>query len=238
MALEKDIPALAGSLIPAILLLAFVYSQDRRRRHALRWVVLTFSAGMCSAAAAFFVFELLEVSPVYRPLIRGAPASDLAHAAFALGLVGPIEEFLKLLAVVVTAWRLDSRKVPSDGIRYGTAAALGFAAAENWYAMWATGGLDLGRAALVPFVHMLFAAFWGWGLGACLKGRGFWPLWTGLALASVYHGLFDYLEYMGGMWHFLTLPIVALMWVFMTTMLRRFVSEPQKPDSGPGCALP
>jgi len=227
MDIESTALSILGSLIPSILLLAFIYGQDRRRREQLRFVVLTFAAGMFTAVIAFFVFEALDVMPVYRAAMSGMPGDDLAQAAFMLGVVGPAEESLKLCAVVLTASRLGRIRKPSDGILYSTAAALGFATSENWYAMWATGGLDLGRAAIVPFVHMLFSAFSGWGLGRSLLGRRpTWPVYLGLTMAAVYHGLYNYVEYKGGIWHFVTLPMVAILWVFMTRSLRTFVKMP------------
>jgi hypothetical protein len=44
----------------------------------------------------------------------------------------------------------------------------------------------------------------------------------GAVLAAAYHGLYDVLEYRGGPWHFATLPVVALMWYFLTASLARF----------------
>ncbi|MBL6974759.1 MAG: PrsW family intramembrane metalloprotease [Deltaproteobacteria bacterium] len=221
--------SIVGSLLPSLLLLAYIHSQDRRKKEQLRYLALTFAAGMFSAVVAFFLFELLEMMTVYRTIFLGSGEDDLAKAAFAMGVVGPAEECLKLAAVVLTASRLGALDEPADGIIYSTAAALGFASSENWYAMWATGGLDLGRAAVVPFVHMLFSAFSGWGLGESLAGgrkRRQWPVYLGLALASTYHGLYNYVEFIGGMWHFVTLPIVAIMWVFLTRTLGGFVRLP------------
>lgn len=210
-------------LIPSGLFLAFIRGQARRGTLAWGPLALTFVIGMVAAASAFFLFEDLEVLRVYRPLVSGASADDVERAAFFLAVVGPVEECAKLAAVVFATTLLRDPRAPSDCLVLATASALGFATAENWYAMWATGGPDLGRAAVVPFVHMLFAAFWGWGLGESRRrGGASWPVHLGLGLASAYHGLYNYVEYKGGLWHFATLPIVALLWFFLVRTLGDF----------------
>lgn len=227
MDLRSTTFSILGSLLPSFLLLAYVHSQDRRKNEQLRFIILTFAAGMFAAVIAFFVFEFLGLTSVYRSVLYGVRTDELSLAAFTFGVIGPTEEILIFAAVVLTASRLGTLDEPADGILYTTAAALGFASSENWYAMWATGGLDLGRAAVVPFVHMLFSAFSGWGLGhALVEGGQRWPVYLGLALASTYHGLYNYVEFQGGLWHFVTLPIVAILWVFLTRTLGGFVRLP------------
>lgn len=220
-------PDLVGTfltcLVPSGLFLAFIRGQARRGILAWQALALTFVIGMVGAASAFFLFEDLEYLKVYGPLVSGASDDAAARAAFFLAVVGPVEECAKLTAVVLATTMLRDPRTPSDCLVLASASALGFATAENWYAMWATGGPDLGRAAVVPFVHMLFAAFWGWGLGESLRRGGTsWPVYLGLALASAYHGLYNVLHDMGGLWYFATLPIVALLWFFLVRTLGEF----------------
>lgn len=220
-------PELAGTfltcLVPSGLFLAFIRGRARRGLLGWRPLALTFVFGMVAAAATFFLFEDLETLAVYRPLVSGTSDDDAARAVFFLAVVGPIEECAKLAAVILVATMRPAPRVPSDCLVLATASALGFATAENWYAMWATGGPDPGRSAVVPFVHMLFAAFSGWGLGESLRrGGASWPVHLGLALAAAYHGLYNYLNDRGGLWYFATLPIVALLWLFLVWTLRDF----------------
>ena len=227
MDLRTSALSVLACLLPSLVFLVFVYSRDRRKHEEPGYVTLTFVAGMFAAAVAFFLFQGLGLLHVYHSLVEGRSRDDTAQLAFFLAVVGPVEETLKLSAVALTAGRIGSLDEPADGILYSTAAALGFATSENWYAMFATGGPDMGRAAVVPFVHMLFSAFFGWGLGRSLMCRQCsWPVYLGLALAAAYHGLYDVLEYHGGLWHFATMPVVALLWFFLTRSMAGFVRLP------------
>jgi RsiW-degrading membrane proteinase PrsW (M82 family) len=215
------------SWLPPGLFLALVYRRKARPAFRLRFVVLTFVAGMFAATLAFASFHALELVQVYAGVLNGTSRVDAEWLVFALGVVGPAEEVFKLSAVVLTAGVAGVLREPQDGVLYSSASALGFAASENWYAMYASGGPDPGRAALVPFVHMLFSAFLGWGLGRSIdRGGRSLPIWGGLVLASAYHGLFDVLEFRGGLWHFGTMPLVALLWYFLTQNLGR--EEPRR----------
>lgn len=214
-------------LVPSALFLAFIRTRVRREPGSWRPLALAFVLGMVAAATAFFLFENLESLRVYGPLISGLSGDDLERAAFFLAVVGPIEECLKLAVVVVVTTLFGPLRTPTDGVVTVSASALGFATAENWYAMWATGGLDPGRAAVVPFLHMLFSSLSGWGLGESVRRRrSSGPVYAGLALASLYHGLYNYLTVKGGVWYFASLPIVALMWFFLVRTLAAFSKEP------------
>ncbi len=208
-------------LVPSGLLLAFIRARARGGLLDWRPLAITFVFGMVAAATAFFVFEHLAALRVYRPLLVGTPQDDLSRTTFFLAVVGPVEECAKLAAAVLAATAMRGQPAPADFVVLSGASALGFASAENWYAMWATGGPDFGRAGVVPFVHLLFSSFWGWGLGeSARRGGASWPAYLGLALASVYHGLYNAIEYHGGLWHFVTLPLVALVWFFLVQTLR------------------
>ena len=212
-------------LVPSVLFLAYVRSMGRERPESWPPLALTFVLGMVSAAITFFLFEHLEAVPVYRPLFSGTSEDDIERVTFFLAVVAPIEESWKLAAVLAADRMLRSLDRPADGLVYSSASALGFATAENWYAMWATGGPDWGRAAVVPFVHMLFSAFWGAGLAKTIRERRrSWPVYSGFALASGYHGLYNFLEYKGGLWHFITLPIVALLWLYLLKSFAAFAN--------------
>jgi RsiW-degrading membrane proteinase PrsW (M82 family) len=229
-----DVPGLlltaAACLGPPLLFLAFVAGRDRPRRPRARWLALLFSGGMFAAAVGYFVFVALDLLPAYESMLAGHSAVDLVMAAYVLGVVGPIEEALKLATVVVATRVLGFRSRPRDAIVHVAAASLGFAAAENWYAMYATGGPDAGRAAVVPFVHLLFAGFTGWGLARSRQAGGrAWPVYGGLALAAAYHGLYDILEFRGGWWHFATMPLVVLLWYFLNRSLGDLAAKPRKP---------
>lgn len=226
----RVISALLVSFLPSALFLAFVRSQARQEPRAWPPIALAFVLGMIAAAMAFFIFENLEGFEAYHALISGAASTTaIEKAVFFFAVAAPIEELLKLTAAVTITPFFGPLPNPLNAFVLVIAAALGFASAENWYAMWATGGPDLGRAAIVPFMHMIFSALCGWGLAESTKRKGrSGPVYLGLFLASTYHGLFNFLEYMGGLWHFATFPLVGILWFFLSWSLRLFAKSAAK----------
>jgi RsiW-degrading membrane proteinase PrsW (M82 family) len=209
---------------PPLVLVAFVCTRQPCRGEAAKLVSVAFLAGVVGAALAFFAFEALGQVAIYRPFMEGRLAGSRAMTLFLLVVVGPIEEVVKLAAFTVAFHGRRAPSAPRGAIVQMAATSLGFAAAENWYAMYVTGP-DAGRAAIVPFMHLLFSSFIGWGLArsaAARTGRG--AVYLGLLLASAYHGLYDVLEFRGGWWHFATLPLVVLLWLFLTRNLRTGVT--------------
>jgi RsiW-degrading membrane proteinase PrsW (M82 family) len=223
---------LSAFAIPLVLL-AFVASRDPRPHARAPWMAATFVGGMVAAAVAYFAFEALGLLPEYQALVGGTDHEHADRLVFSLAVVGPLEETLKLAAVVLALRARRGPLEPADALVFTAAAALGFGAAENWYAMYATGGPDAGRAAVIPFLHLGFSAFTGWGLARSVTSRlRPQPVWTGLALAAACHGLYDVLVDQGGPWRLATLPLVALLWVFLTRSLRDFTRVPLFPQPG------
>jgi RsiW-degrading membrane proteinase PrsW (M82 family) len=85
---------------------------------------------------------------------------------------------------------------PVDGIIYSSVLALGFASFENLQHLTYLSGFELfGRAVAGPLVHTIFASIWGYttGITHLRKGRIFLAAAAGLGLASILHGLYDFL---------------------------------------------
>ena len=98
------------------------------------------------------------------PSLTGA--SLLAIAASNMLVVGPIEEYGKYLVVKRWALRHPAFNEPLDGIVYAAAAALGFAALENFFYLLDNGAwLILIRGPLSTLDHVFFSALWGYALG-------------------------------------------------------------------------
>jgi len=206
------------SFVPPILFLVFLAEQTGRSfRHQKGNISFCFSLGMFFAALAFFIFEHLENIRVYEPLVAMRGTEEEQGLFFFL-VVAPIEEVLKLAGATLTLFLRPKGLSYRDAPVLVTASAAGFAASENFYAMWAGQGPDVGRAMVVPFVHILFSSFSGYGLVMSQQKRG--AMYLGLSLAIVYHGLYNFLEYRAGLWHFLVLPLVLLLYLFMMRSLK------------------
>ena len=115
-------------------------------------------------------------------------------------LAAPVfEELAKFLVVFWGVYRCLQFDEPMDGIVYATAAALGFATAENVAYVLGAGageaaGVAIVRAILSVPGHALWGCLWGYGLGRMKfldRKRGETFVATGLGLAMLSHALFN-----------------------------------------------
>jgi RsiW-degrading membrane proteinase PrsW (M82 family) len=161
-------------------------------------------------------------------------------------LVAPLmEEAAKALGVALIAWRSGEFDNPTDGLVYGAAAGLGFAATENAaYCLVGTGG----AAAVLPLViqrivgsaglHALASSAFGGlvGVAVVARGRGRRIAWValGLTVATALHvGWNAVLVAAGetgpGLWWWLAVPGAVLVWLAILTMFleseRRIIRE-------------
>ena len=206
--------------------LFFVRRFDRARPEPLWLVAATFAlGGLAILPAALVELGLAALSPWLDPSLvtRGGQltALPLAIPVFAL-TVGAVEEGAKYLAAWSLAGHRKEFDEPVDGIVYGCAAALGFAAIENvkYFALGRMSGavIALRTFETVP-AHMFFGAIWGYGMGLKLVSRKA-RVWPYLALAALAHGTFDAVVSTDGMQLVATLLVLALAVGFVVTLRR------------------
>ena len=177
--------------------LFFVRQFDRARPEPLWLVLATFALGGVSCIlAAFAEIGLEKLSPYLNPQImtlgQQLYAAPIALAVFTL-TVGVSEEGSKFLGAWTLARHRKEFDEPVDGIVYGCASALGFAAVEN-IKYFAANRLALlvvtGRTFTSVPLHMFVGAIWGYALGRKLVRKKTSVLLFFL-LAAFAHGLFD-----------------------------------------------
>ncbi|RMG64363.1 MAG: PrsW family intramembrane metalloprotease, partial [Calditrichaeota bacterium] len=131
---------------PALFWLAYFYRKDRLEPEPRRLVLRTHLWGIFCAFPAAALEYLLPFNQ-WTMSVVGAPV---------------VEESAKFLAVYLTIFRNPEFDEPMDGIVYGVAAALGFAALENvgylynahtQYGSAALGGVFLVRGLLTVPAH-------------------------------------------------------------------------------------
>jgi RsiW-degrading membrane proteinase PrsW (M82 family) len=238
--------AAACALLPFALSfgwLAFVRRFDRARPEPVWLVVATFALGGLSVVPAglaemAFAASTPWLDPSVMTLGGQAWALPIAIAVFTL-VVGVSEEGSKFLG----AWSLARHRrefdEPIDGIIYGSAAALGFAAVENvkYFALGRMSGVVIAVRAFVTVPsHMFFGAIWGYALGRQLVSRRVSVLGF-FALAAVAHGAFDALLSTDGMQLASTLLVLGLAFAFVAMLrsaLRFGVVRPRVSPSGGG----
>jgi len=206
--------------------LFFVRRFDRARPEPLWLVLATFALGGLSIVPA----ALVEAGCAAATPWLDSSVVTLGGQLWALPLailvsslvVGGAEEGAKFLGAWSLARHRHEFDEPVDGIVYGCASALGFAAVENikYFAFGRMSGVVIAMRAFetVP-AHMFFGAIWGYGMGRTLVSRKARVL-PFLLLAALAHGTFDALLSTDGVQVFATLLVLVLAVVFVI-MLRK-----------------
>ncbi len=132
-----------------------------------------------------------------------SPFTILVLAIATFLIVGPVEEVFKWLAVYLVSMRSTQFTRVIDGVKFGVAVGLGFAAAENALYLFSTlKTLDLNsfvstfllRFAISTLAHVLYTGISGYYIGkAQFQRYGRFKLYAiGLVIAIITHGLFDF----------------------------------------------
>jgi RsiW-degrading membrane proteinase PrsW (M82 family) len=219
--------AVACALLPFLLSFGWLFFVQRfdRARPEPSWLVLsTFALGGLSVLPAGLVEAGCAVAtpwldPNVMTLGGQIWALPIAVAVFTL-VVGVSEEGAKFLGAWSLARHRPEFDEPVDGIIYGCAAALGFAAVENvkYFAIGRMSGTLIALRAFVTVpAHLFFGAIWGYAMGRELVSRRTNALeW--LAVAALVHGAFDAVLSIDGL-QFLATPIVlGLAFTFVALM--------------------
>ncbi|WP_297519057.1 PrsW family glutamic-type intramembrane protease [Thermococcus sp.] len=200
---------------PALAILWYFYHADRYEPEPRRYVIGTFLlGGTLSVGIAYILESVLTVGGMIQPL--------LPTTAFYVALVaGLVEEPSKALAI---RWPFKAGQMDGimDGLVYGAAAGLGFAATENF--MYGLGwglGVTLMRAFLTPFAHATWSAIIGVGYG--LKAEGKVDSLTGYYLLAMFlHFLWDYYAFLSATVPAYNIVLIVLLGVNLA-ILRYFM---------------
>jgi RsiW-degrading membrane proteinase PrsW (M82 family) len=235
--------ATACAILPFVLSFAwllFLRRFDRARPEPMWLVAVTFALGAASVVpAAGLELGLSSVSPWLDPATATLGgqwrALPLTLTVFTLA-VGVVEEGAKWLAAWSFAGHRREFDEPVDGIIYGSAASLGFAAAENvkYFAIGRmSGAVIAARTFMTVPAHMFFGAIWGYAMGRHLLARkeGPGPWLRFFALAAFAHGAFDAMLATDGL-QLLATPIVLGLAVVFVWLLRRALRHGAVTDAG------
>ncbi len=125
------------------------------------------------------------------------------HAKLIFGLyIGIVEESAKAFAALIFTSKLKAFDEPVDGMIYGMAVGLGFAAIENFeYVSRYSLAVLINRSAFSVPLHFALGGVWGYGLAlAKFKYHNNSRLIIIIPLilaAAVIHGLYDFFCFMG-----------------------------------------
>ncbi len=216
--------------------LYFVQHFDRARPEPFWLVFATFLLGGLSCVPAGFAeYALARLTPYLNPsfiTLGGQMRGFFPGLVVFTLVVGVSEEGAKMLGVSALARRRREFDEPVDGIVYGAASSLGFAAVENvkYFAVGRmSGALIASRAFMSIPAHLFFGALWGYAMGQSLLGRR--PrIWLFFGLAALAHGAFDTFLSVDGLGFFaplLNLSLAILFVVLLRRALRHGVVTPE-----------
>jgi protease PrsW len=182
------------ALVPAAIWLSLFYAQDRSEPEPRNFVIGVAVLGGLLAAA------------IGQPLIHGFfnvsgwIGQDVVTEILAsILIVGFTQEFLKYAAVRFSVFGSSEFDQRIDGVVYGSAAGLGYAAMVNINTVISNGGIDLGRGVILivvtQMVHGSLGALVGYFLGRDkFDNKRVWWMSVGLLLAATLNGLFQWLS--------------------------------------------
>ena len=175
------------SFAPGLFWLWFYARLDRYHPAPRRLIAWSFALGIVSTIPVGIIYAIVGLEGWYYP---GAPLTLTAAVMF--GIVGPVEETCKFLAVRWFAYRSRWFDEPMDGLVFAAAASLGFASLENLgYVLLYDPWVMIGRAPLSTVGHLIFGSLWGHALGLRHEGANIGYVWRGLILAAFLHGLYN-----------------------------------------------
>ncbi len=176
------------------MLLFIVWRTDKEREPPLVILGTALLGVAFSAASQWLVRKVMVLTNLDVDVRAAGPGMALL---FLFAFVAPLGEAAKV-AALWPAFKSRHFDEPYDGVVYASAAALGFAIAEDVAMLHAHGasGVWIARALLALPAHVFFAALWGWGLGRARQLRepgAYFPL--SFLLAVIGHGVYAHLVF-------------------------------------------
>lgn len=177
------------AILPVIILMVYIYHQDKYQKEPIKTLAKAFIGGMIAIA-----LDILIVTGIQYLAGDSAITKTVFFSAFLEA--GIPEEFSKFLIFMLFIWRDKNFDEYFDGIVYATFIGLGFACVENIEYVFMFGfGTGVVRALLSVPGHFLFGVVMGYFLSMAKfhpEKRGTYLI-SGILLAMIAHGLFDWL---------------------------------------------
>jgi len=217
---------IAAAVVPAFILLRYVYRHDTIEKEPPLLLVTLFLLGVLSALGAMVLESIAQT--VLDLLV--APESPFYTVLMAFLVVAVMEEGAKLYFLKRRTWYHSAFNYRFDGVVYAVFVSLGFAAYENILYVFQYGlSVALPRALLAIPGHMSFAVFMGvfYGRAKLCEGRGNDAagrrnLRRGYFTAVFLHGFYDACAMTGGSKALLLFAIfIVLMYLSVYRTLRR-----------------
>lgn len=183
----------ALATLPGLFWFWWYVRQDRVHPEPRRYLWRVFLLGALVTIPALFIEFTIALFVPYT-----APILTPITIAGALLIVAPIEELAKFLVVWAGVYRTRIFNERLDGVIYAVVAALGFATVENVLVVISSGAAILPlRLVTATLLHALASGIAGYFMGLAKyagdKRREHRLIIQGLVIATVLHGLYDFI---------------------------------------------
>jgi len=184
------------AVLPALLLLIYVYRQDKVEKEPVGLLLQLVLMGVLAAFLSM-VLEKIGMQLLNRTSLDSSSLKYILIMAFLV--VAVAEEGTKYLLMASITWKNSAFNYRFDGIVYSVFASLGFAAMENIvYELGYGPGILVGRAFLAIPGHMSFGVLFGFFYGRArvlyFQGRHIRQtlcIIMGYISAVFLHGIYD-----------------------------------------------
>lgn len=218
---------LSGIIAPALLWIGYSYYNDRYKPEPFVLIGITYLLGFGAAFVCYKMYSLLPLVGLPEDASLIMENDRLFFLVYCLGIVGLLEELIKILPFLLVIFTLKSFDEKIDGIIYASVIALGFASFENLHYLVFLDGFELiGRAIASPLTHSIFSSIWGYSVGvAHLSGRPILkPLVKSLIFASLLHGIFDFLTTWPPL-RVVSSLVILLIWIWRIRVIDKLNKE-------------
>lgn len=161
MSLNRSLVYLAAAVIPAIVLMVYIYRHDKREKEPGKLLLRCVIGGCLSAFAAM----LMETGATWLMdwYFSRHGASDVQYAVMTAIMVGLAEEGAKYFFLKRSTWKSPEFNYRFDGMVYAVFVSLGFAALENVLYVFSYKDMSVAmqRAVLTIPAHASFAVYMG-----------------------------------------------------------------------------
>jgi len=153
------------ALAPIFFIITYFYLRDKYDKEPFLNLIITFTLGACITAPVLWISDNLS------ELTHTSPSSPFPQVLlYAFLVVAATEECMKYLVLRLFCYNQKEFDEPYDGIMYGVAAAMGFAAIENVIYVMNGGektGFEVGLLRMFTAVpaHAVFGAVMGYFVG-------------------------------------------------------------------------
>ena len=187
-----------AGVLPALILLYFIYKQDRIEKEPFGLLAKLFIAGGLMTIPAGIAESVFI--PIASRILAPTGSVTLFLLVENFLIIALAEEGFKRLAMRGLTWRHPAFNFRFDGVVYGVASALGFAAFENVMYIFGYGlGVAPVRAVTAIPLHCIAGVFMGhyYGMAKYFLSRGMEAesrsnMRLSLLVPVLFHGFYDF----------------------------------------------